>query len=234
VNSRKPGYGTLSKTKPEKIYYPLYLDLQGKKSLLVGGGNIALRKASTLLECGAKVTVVSPRICAGLSELSDAGRITVIPRSYREGDLAGASVAVIATSSRKTNALAAAEARKSKILVNVVDDPQLSDFIVPSILRRGNLAISISTGGMSPALARKIRTRLQKEFGPEYSKIALLVHQVRAELKKQNIRATTRDWQQAIDLDELEELVRKGKPAKARVMLLSRLAGHPEKRIQGK
>jgi siroheme synthase-like protein len=231
VNSRKPGYGTLSKAKPEKIYYPLYLDVQGKKCLLVGGGNIALRKVSTLLACGAVVTVVSPRICAGLSKLADAGNVTVIHRPYREGDLAGASVAIIATSSRKTNSLAAAEARNSKILVNVVDDPQLSDFIVPSILRRGNLAISISTGGMSPALARKIRTRLQKEFGPEYSKIALLVHQVRAELKKQNIKATGKDWQQAIDLEELEELVRIGQPAKARAMLLSALAGQHRKKV---
>jgi siroheme synthase-like protein len=224
----------LSKSKPEKLYYPLYLDLHGKKCLLVGGGNIALRKAPMLLECGAKVTVVSPRICAGLGKLADSGSISVIRRPYREGDLAGASVAIVATSSRKTNALAAAEAGNSKILVNVVDDPQLSDFIVPSILRRGNIAISISTGGMSPALARKIRTRLQKEFGPEYSKIALLVHQVRSELKKQNIRATGRVWQQAIDLNELEELVRKGESAKARLTLLSRLAGHPEKRIKGK
>jgi siroheme synthase-like protein len=220
----------MSETRLEKRYYPLCLDVQGRKCAVVGGGNVALRKVSTLLEYGADVTVISPRLCADLRKLADAEKVRVIPRSYESGDLAGAMVAIVATSSRRINAMAAAEAQSMGILVNVVDDPGLSGFIVPSVLRRGSLAISISTGGMSPALARKIRTRLQQEFGPEYSRLLLLVNSVRTELKKHGRRVGSKAWQDALDLDELAGLIRQGRAKDACQVLLSRLTASAGKR----
>ncbi|HUU08288.1 MAG TPA: hypothetical protein VMW61_02065, partial [Dehalococcoidales bacterium] len=109
------------------------------------------------------------------------------------------------------------------VLVNVVDDAQNSDFIVPSCLRRGDVTIAVATAGRSPALARKIRTRLEKDFGEEYAALAQLIDEVRAEVKKRGITVGGDDWQEALDLDELTKLLRKGEREKARALILSRL-----------
>jgi precorrin-2 dehydrogenase/sirohydrochlorin ferrochelatase len=205
------------------LYYPVFLNLQGRRFLVAGGGQVALRKVTALLEHGADVTVVSPRLCAGLRKLADNVSIKVIDRAYRPGDMKGVQFAIVATSNRAVNMDAAGEAKKRGVPVNVVDDPVLSDFIVPAIMRRGSLAIAVSTSGKSPALARKIRSRLEDEFGREYAQLVLVVEQVRRKVKREKLKAGSRDWQQAIDIDSLIALIKQGKEKEAGEALLERL-----------
>jgi siroheme synthase-like protein len=109
------------------------------------------------------------------------------------------------------------------VLVNVVDDAENSDFIVPSCLRRGDLTVAVSTGGKSPALARKIRSRLQKEMGEEYAALVSIIGEVRSEMKRQGVEVNPEDWQVALDLDLLLDLLRRGESDKARTILLDNL-----------
>jgi precorrin-2 dehydrogenase/sirohydrochlorin ferrochelatase len=205
------------------VYYPVFLNLQGRKCLVAGGGQVALRKASALLEHGAEVTVISPRLCAGMRKLAGDGKIKVVNRAYRPGDMKGIQIAIVATSNRGVNLGAAGEAKKRGVPVNVVDDPVLSDFIVPAIMRRGSLAIAVSTSGKSPALARKIRSRLEDEFGKEYASLVLIIEEVRRQVKRQRLRVSSRDWQETIDLDSMIALIRRGRGEEAGESLLERL-----------
>ena len=115
------------------------------------------------------------------------------------------------------------EARERSVLINVVDDAERSDFIVPSCLRRGDITIAVSTGGKSPALARKLRLRLESEFGDEYALLASIVGEVRQEFKRKCIKVSAEAWQQAIDIDCLIGLLEKGEVAKARTVLLENI-----------
>jgi siroheme synthase-like protein len=132
-------------------------------------------------------------------------------------------VAIVATSSDAVNNAATAEAREKKVPVNVVDNPGLSDFIVPSIVRRGNLTLAVSTAGSSPALARRIRRKLEQEFGTEYATLTRLVAEVRASLKKRKIKVSSMDWQDALDLDTLIGQLKQGQAGKTRETLLASL-----------
>ncbi|MFA5400807.1 MAG: bifunctional precorrin-2 dehydrogenase/sirohydrochlorin ferrochelatase [Dehalococcoidia bacterium] len=205
------------------IYYPVYLNLQGRKCLIAGGGQVALRKAAALLEHGAEITVISPRICAGLRKLESEGMIKAVNRYYRAGDMKGVSIAIVATSNRKINRSAAEEAKKRRVPVNVVDDPMLSDFIVPSILRRGDLSIAVSTSAKSPALARKIRSRLEGAFGSEYASLVTLIEKVRRRVKKQGLKVSSSDWQRTIDIDSMIALIREGRVEEAEQDLIEKL-----------
>ena len=204
-------------------YYPIFLNLSGRKCVVVGGGQVALRKVGVLLEHGAKIRVISPALCSELGQLVRSGEILVLDREYRVGDLKGALVAIAATNDRETNLKVAEEARKNAVLINVVDNADNSDFIAPSYLRRGEITIAISTAGRSPALARKIRTRLEKNLGDEYAALALLIDEVRAEVRRQGIKVNGDAWQEALDLDLLSDLVRMGNNEEARDVLLSNL-----------
>ena len=204
-------------------YYPVFLNINGKKCVVVGGGQVALRKVKTLLEHGAVVEVVSPNLGSELSQLAESGQIRLLQRSYRAGDLQDAVIVIAATNDRNTNLEVAKEARKRGVLVNVVDDAESSDFIAPSYLRRGDVTIAVSTGGRSPALARKIRTRLEKDFGDEYAALALLLDEVRAEVKRQGIKVNGDAWQETLDLGLLSDLLRKGQGEKAKAILLDDL-----------
>jgi siroheme synthase-like protein len=204
-------------------YYPIFLNISGKRCVVVGGGEVALRKVKALLEHEASVEVISPDLCPGLSQLAKSRAIQVLQRSYDGGDLQGAFIAIAATDDGKTNSQVVEEARAKGVLVNVVDDSEHSDFIVPSQLRRGDITIAVSTAGKSPALAHKIRARLEKDFGAEYASLALLIGEVRAELKRQGIKASGHSWQEAIDLDVLIELLRAGQSKKAKATLLANL-----------
>ena len=166
-------------------YYPVFIDLKEKECLVVGGGQVAERKVRALLAAGARVTVVSPTATSGLQRLKAQGAIRRIARDYQPGDLREALLVVACTSSRQVNQEVAREAKRRRRLVNVVDDPRLCTFIVPAIVRRGDLTIAISTGGKSPALAKKIREDLQKKYGPEYGTLLKLLGAVRAKLLTQ-------------------------------------------------
>ncbi|MEE8413832.1 MAG: bifunctional precorrin-2 dehydrogenase/sirohydrochlorin ferrochelatase [Dehalococcoidales bacterium] len=207
----------------ENIYYPVSLNIRGRKCIVVGGGQVALRKVIVLLEHGANVEVISPELCPELVSLSEKGEILARTRAYREGDMKGAFVAIIATDNSEINRKIAGEAREKAVLSNVVDDAEYCDFIAPSYLRRGGISIAISTSGESPALARKIRTRLEKEFGEEYARLSSLIGRIRAEARDQNIKVSSDGWQEAIDLDLLLELLRNGQEEEAGTTLLNNL-----------
>jgi precorrin-2 dehydrogenase/sirohydrochlorin ferrochelatase len=201
-------------------YYPIMLDIKAKRCVVVGGGEVALRKAQALADCGARVQVISPRLCPGLEQMRRSSTIESTDREYRHGDLKGAVLVVAATDDREANRRIMQEAESLSVLSNVVDDPELSNFIVPASLRRGDLTIAISTDGKSPALARKIRTRLEHDFGEEYAALVSLVEQVRSELFVRGISVTGEVWQQALDLDALAGLLRQGRHDEARSRLL--------------
>ncbi len=211
------------KKKQIPAYYPVFLNINGKKCVVVGGGQVALRKVKILLEHGADVEVISPDLCSELVQLAGSGEINVISRDYHTGDLEGAFVAIAATDTSESNRQIGEEARRKAVLVNVVDDAENSDFIVPSYLRRGDITIAISTAGRSPALARKIRTELERNLGDEYASLTRLIAEVRAEIKRQEIKVDGNGWQEALDLDLLLELLRRGEKGKARTVLLSNL-----------
>jgi len=148
-------------------YFPAFLDLRGRRCLVVGGGAVAERKTRDLLACGASVVVVSPAVTPGLAELARAQLISHRVRRFRRWDTRGCAVVIAATGDPAVDAAVAVEARRRHGLVNVVDDPARCDFIVPSVLRRGQLQVAVSTGGRSPALARDIRRRLEPLFPAE-------------------------------------------------------------------
>jgi precorrin-2 dehydrogenase/sirohydrochlorin ferrochelatase len=204
-------------------YYPVFLNISGRKCVVVGGGQVALRKVRVLLEHGADVKVISLDLCPGLAQLAESREIKALNRAYRTGDLADASVAIAATDDGELNRQVAEEAHSKAVLVNVVDDAENSDFIVPSYLRRGEVTIAVSTSGRSPALARKIRTRLEKELGNEYASLIRLIGEVRAKVKREGIKIDGDRWQEALDLDLLLELLKRGDEEKAKAILLSDL-----------
>lgn len=163
-------------------YYPINLNINDKRCLIIGGGQVAERKVEKLLSAGAKVVVVSSRLTSKLGKLSRKGRIENIARNYRKGDLKGAVLAFGATNDSNVNRRILQEAREEGVLLNSVDDPKNCDFTVPSMVSRGDLLISISTGGKSPALSQKIRKELEESFGKEYETMLNLLSAVRERL----------------------------------------------------
>jgi siroheme synthase-like protein len=204
-------------------YYPMFLNISGRRCVVIGGGRVALRKVRALLEHGASIEVISPDLCPELIEMAEKGQIRTFRRNYRPGDLQNAFIAIATTNNGNINRQIVNEARSEAVLVNVADDPENSDFIVPSYARRGEVTVAVSTNGISPALARKIRTRLEKELGDEYASLAHLIGEVRAEVKRQGIKVTGDDWQGAIDLDLMIALLKRGDTEKARAALLDSL-----------
>ncbi|MGV1100963.1 precorrin-2 dehydrogenase/sirohydrochlorin ferrochelatase family protein [Thiovibrio sp. JS02] len=150
-------------------YFPVCLQVTGRSCVVIGGGRVGERKAQGLLAHGAQVTVISPELTPGLSSLRQSGAVAWVPRSYREGDLAGAFLVIAATDDPEVQERVHAEAEKGNILLNVADVPKWCNFILPATARQGDLAISVSTAGKSPALARKLRQSLEAQFGPEYA-----------------------------------------------------------------
>lgn len=204
-------------------YYSIFINIRKRRCVVIGGGQVAFRKVRELLVHDAEIAVIDPRICSGLADLAKKGEIQIIRRNYLAGDMDGAYLAVIATGNKRLNKRAAKEAKFKKVLVNVVDDPELSDFIVPSILHRGDISVAVSTGGKSPALARKIRTGLEKHFADEYAALAELISSIRTELHEQGIRIKGDEWQRAMNLDLLIGFLNKGDEKGARKFLLNKL-----------
>jgi precorrin-2 dehydrogenase/sirohydrochlorin ferrochelatase len=149
-------------------YYPIYLDVSGKRCVVVGGGDVAERKVMKLIECDAEVIVVSSVVTLGLQEMIEGNIIHHVSDDYESGYIKGAFIVVGATDRDEVNEQIYRDSQDMGILVNIVDDPKRCDFIVPSIVRRGDLAIAISTGGKSPIMARRLREDLEKTYGPEY------------------------------------------------------------------
>jgi precorrin-2 dehydrogenase/sirohydrochlorin ferrochelatase len=148
--------------------FPMFLKLEGKQCLVVGAGNVGEPKIAGLLDTGARIRVVALEARASVREWARDGKIELELRHFEADDLDGAFLAVIATSSRTLNERIYDEALKRRVLCNVVDVPDLCDFFYPSVVRRGDLQIAVSTAGKSPSLAQKIRQQLEKQFGPAY------------------------------------------------------------------
>lgn len=161
----------------ETFYYPAFLNLKGKKCIVVGGGRVAERKALPLLRSGAEVTVISPECTARLRKENLHGHIKYISRKYKRSDLKNAFIVIAATDSAETNRKISEDA---PYLVNVVDMPMLCNFIVPSVVSRGPLTIAVSTSGVSPATAKAIRKELEKLYGHEFTKHLNSLKKIRA------------------------------------------------------
>ena len=213
----------MTSVKHTPIYYPMFLNISGKRCTVVGGGQVALRKVEMLLEFGASVVVISPELCSELEQFAENGKIQVFRRTYQPGDVEQAVVVIAATSDTGINLAVSEDARRNDTFVNVVDDASISDFIVPSYMRRGNITLAISTNGGSPALARKLRVKLEKEFGGEYARLALLVSEVRSEVKQQALKVDGQAWQDALDIDTLIGLLKEGREDKAKAAILNTL-----------
>lgn len=163
--------------------YPLNLiGLESQKVVVIGGGSVSTRKVSSLIDAGARPFVISPEVDSKLQEFADQGSIQLLRRPFQSGDLKGAFLVVSATDDLQVNRQVWQEAQLAGCLINVVDDPQHSNFILPAVLRRGDVTIGISTGGGSPALARRLRERLEMEVGEEIGLLAQIMAELRPEL----------------------------------------------------
>lgn len=170
-------------------YYPIFLDIKDKPCVVIGGGKVAERKVLSLLDAGAEVRVISPDITPVLKKLAGKKRIKLVQRAYRCGDLKGSFLAYSATNVHAVNRMVFKEAQKTGVLINVVDVPDLCNFIVPSVVERGDLLIAISTSGKSPALAKKIRRTLEKAFGKEYEVFLKIMGIIRKGLLKKGMES---------------------------------------------
>jgi siroheme synthase-like protein len=160
-------------------FYIACLRLQGRRCLVVGGGEVGLEKVEGLLACGGEVTLVAPDAVEPLRELAEEGSIRWERRPYRTEDVDGAFLAIAATGDTDVNIRVFEDAERRATLVNVVDVPPLCNFILPAIIRTGPLAIAISTAGASPALAKRIRDQIADEYGEPYARLAVLLNEVR-------------------------------------------------------
>ena len=211
-------------------YFPVTLNLAGRRCLVVGGGTVALRKVCALLQAGAEVEAVAPKFEAGF-DAQEAGGATLRKKSYEAEDLRGVFFVVAATDDPAVNEKISRDARKSGILLNVVDEPDISDVIIPSTLRRGDFTISVSTGGASPLLAGRVRRELEASFSESYGGWVDLLGEIRAEIRGRAIAEDRkRELLRAIlDKRGLEIFCAEGRDA-ARAFLLKLIGeGDPPK-----
>jgi len=201
-------------------YYPVHLDIKNRNCLIVGGGAVGTRKVNTLLECGAHVTVVSPDPTSQLARLASEASITLKRRAYRSDDLSGMFLVIGATDDETLNLQISKDAERAHILCNIVDRPEVCNFILPSIVRRGDLVITISTSGKSPALAKNLRQKLETQFGREYADFLLLMGAIRQKLLSQSHEPEAHKalFNQLIDSD-LIQLMQAGKTAEINSLL---------------
>lgn len=217
-------------------YYPLFLDLTERRCLVVGGGRVAAGKAEGLLEAGARVRVVAPRVQPRLRSLARAGRIDLLRRPYRDGDLRGCALVIAATDDIAVNRAVYAAAGRRGIPCNTVDQPALCTFIAPAVVRRGGLVIAISSGGASPALVSRLRRDLEARIGPEYAAFVDLLRQARVRLRAAlpDSAARKRALYRLIASPALD-LLRAGRAGEARALVDSLLARaiRPARRNRG-
>lgn len=200
--------------------YPITLKVVGRKCVVVGGGAVAARKVDALLAAGAEVVVVAPELCDALAARKAAGEIEHRGKSFEPADLQGALLAIAATDAPAVNATVSEAANARGILANVVDEPELCSFFVPAVVRRGDVMIAISTGGKSPALARRIREELQSQYGSEYGAFAHLLGELRPRVMETvpSEADRRRVWREMLASDALE-LLAAGDPEQARQAL---------------
>ena len=189
--------------------FPIYLKLEGRAALVVGGGALAEAKVWALLEAGAEVRVVATEVSAPIRAWADAGRIKWIEREFFATDAADVVLVFAATGKRKADRTVAELARRFRVPVNAVDDPDFCDFYMPAIVRRGDLQIAISTNGLSPALAQQIRQRLEQEFSDDWTRRVSELGERRRQIIASTEAGPQRTEQlQQIAREVMEELLR--------------------------
>lgn len=201
--------------------YPVMLRVRGKRCVVVGGGKVAERKVAGLLECGAEVVVVAPEATPALQGLAQSGRVQLKKEMFHVEHLNEALLVIAATDDEEVN-IAVAAARDSGILVNVVDSPELCSFYVPASVRRGNLTISVSTAGESPALAARLQDALEATYGEEYGLFSQLLGEFREEVKASlgDEDARRQAWHRVLDnSDEILALLRLGQVHEAQELM---------------
>jgi len=193
-------------------YFPAFLDLRGRLAIVVGGGEVAFRKVESLLAAGAKVRVIAPQMHRGLELLESRGEIELCRGVYQPGDLTGAMVVVAASSETDVNREVWGEASERNQLVNVVDVPELCNFIVPSIIKRDELTLAISTGGLSPALAKRMRQKLEEVLVPEYGPFLRMLGTLRTRVRQELPLPVQREafWGEVVNSDAFDLFRRKG------------------------
>ncbi|HZQ77874.1 MAG TPA: bifunctional precorrin-2 dehydrogenase/sirohydrochlorin ferrochelatase [Acidimicrobiia bacterium] len=195
--------------------YPVALELSGRRCVVIGGGVEAERKARALLEAEADVVVIAADVTDGLCDLIRRGELEHVPRRYRRGDLARAFLVIAADPDRAVRAAVFAEAEAGRVLCNAVDDVEHCHFAVPSIVRRGDLLLGISTGGRAPALAKRLRRRLAADLGWEWEALVDVLGRVRAETRPDRTVDFARwaeRWRRLLEREEeLLDLLREGR-----------------------
>ena len=203
-------------------YYPVYLNLTGKRCVILGGGTIAQGKLAALRDAGADITLISPQCTDGIRRAAQRGHITLVQREYRPGDLEDAFIAVAATNVWHVNRQIYEEAEERGVLLNVVDDPDQCTFIAPSIVRRDPITLAISTGGASPALARKMRETLSEDKVLQWAELADVLARARKVIKEQRTVIDPTRWQCVIT-EDLLAVARSGRDEEAVDMVLAQL-----------
>jgi precorrin-2 dehydrogenase/sirohydrochlorin ferrochelatase len=178
MNSKTSGLRT------KRVYYPLFLDIAGKLCVVLGGGKIAERKVSTLLKFKARVKLISPTITKSLFKRAESGKIEFVERGYREGDLEGAALVFAATDRKEVNLRIKREADAKGLPINIVNDPQSCEFLVPSIVQKGPITVAISTSGSLPLLSKKLRQEIDDYLTDDYIKYADMIGKFRKTLKE--------------------------------------------------
>ena len=212
------------------LYYPVFLDLRGRRVVVIGGGAMGEEKVTRLLPYEAKVVVVSPDVTDEVSKHADDGKIEWVRRRYRRGDLDGAFIAIVAdTSDDAVNQAVSEEARERNVPLNVADVTELCTWITPSVARRGEVIVATSTGGASPALARRFREILNGECRLEsrhelmdFADLAPLLSDARKQLLDKGIRLNLDHWQACLT-DELIDLMQEGHIERAEKVLMDSL-----------
>ncbi|HEY8490119.1 MAG TPA: bifunctional precorrin-2 dehydrogenase/sirohydrochlorin ferrochelatase [Dehalococcoidia bacterium] len=204
-------------------YYPVFIEMKGRPAVVIGGGNEATKKVEGLLKAEADVTVISPDLTPTLQQWLAEGRIRHVQREWRYGDLEPFELCIVATDDGAVNAEVAREGRDRKVWVNAADDTKNCDFILPAVVRRGNVVLAASTGGGSPALARRLREELEVYLDQDdFPALLDLLAEVRNDLRSRGIRPDTETWQYAID-GPFRALVAQRKYGQAKARLLRRL-----------
>jgi siroheme synthase-like protein len=198
-------------------YYPVSLDVSGHACLVVGGGNVAAHKARTLLDCGAAVTVIAPSLSDAMEALVPSLH-TLERRPYGQGDASAFRLVVTATGIKEVDGAVYADAEAAGVWANSADDVAHCSFILPAVHRDGPVTVSVSTGGLSPALASWLRTRLAAECGDELEVLAQLLSEARTNLKRAGLRSDAVDWARLLD-GPLPDLVRAGDIENARAAI---------------
>ena len=200
-------------------YYPIFVEMANRPCVVVGGGVVAEKKAEALLNAGATVTVISPSLTGLLHSKAEAGKIRYVGREYRPGDLNGFEMVFVATDDKKVNSVVAREAREQGVWINAADDPSHCDFILPSVLQRGDLVVAVATGGSSPALSRVIREELESYFTKDYAELTEVAAEVRRELRQRSVSPGAKAWRQALG-EGFRRLIAEGKREEAKAHLM--------------